>query len=366
MDSAVIQPEDTSTVTSDKPKTPAAIPRKTYIEVMRIIAAFFVIVNHTDSDVFLKMCEPLSVTWFLSLTYFYISKIAVPVFFMIMGGLLLQKIDKPKKSVQRVVRMVAVTLIFSLVYYIKANWSAPENMSILEFLKKMFTFRATNAFWYIYAYIGLLILLPIMQRMAKAFSKNATLYFIAISMGILGLIPVLNIFFQISPHHYITDTFFPVHLGIVFMGYYIEKYMKIDKNMFFGAVLIFISLISFQVLFTYEFYLKDAQNYLQLDNWRYLTVTLSATCFYIIFKYFSTVVTFKESLSKVLCYLGSLTFGIYLLSDLMISLTRKMYSGFCYDMNTLLATVLWEVIIFAICGLITAVLKFIPGLKKLL
>ncbi len=366
MASSVISAKKASKETSLKPKKSLVIPRKTYIEVMRIIAAFFVIVNHTISDVFLKMCEPLSFTWFLSLTYFYLSKIAVPVFFMIMGGLLLNKIDKPKKSVERVVRMVIATVLFSLVYYINTNRSAPENMSVLDFLHKIFTFRTANAYWYIYAYIGLLILLPLMQRMAKAFSKKATLYFIILSVGVLGLIPLVDIFFHISPHHYVTDSFFPVHLGIVFLGYYIEKYMRIDKNVFFGAILVFVSMISFQVLFTYNFYLKNTESYLQLDNWQYLTITLCATCFYIIFKYLSTVMSTKEAVSKILCYLGSLTFGIYLLSDLMISLTRKMYNGFCEDMNVFCATVIWEIIIFALCGVTTAILKFIPGLKKLL
>lgn len=366
MGSATIQAKMSSKNSTKQKKKTTAISRKTYIEVMRIIAAFFVIVNHTNSDVFLKYTQPLSFTWFLSLIYFYLSKISVPVFFMIMGGLLLKKIDKPKKSIERVVRMVGVTLLFSLVYYIKGHWTNPSSMGVFDFLKTMFSSRATNAYWYIYTYIGLLILLPIMQRMAKGFSKNATLYFIGISMGVLGLIPLINIFFHISPHHYITDTFFPVPIGIVFMGYYIEKYMKIDKSTFFGALLVFVAMTSFQVLFTYDFYLKDASNYLQLDNWRYLTITLSATCFYIIFKYLSTIMTAKENVAKILCYFGSLTFGIYLLSDLIISLTRKMYNGFYADMNVLLATILWEIIVFVICGVITAILKLIPGLKKLL
>ncbi|MDO4747803.1 MAG: acyltransferase [Eubacteriales bacterium] len=341
-------------------KTPA--PRKTYIEVMRIIAAFLVIVNHTNSDVFLKSTP--SFTWFFSLTYFFISKIAVPVFFMIMGGLLLQKIDTPKRSVQRVVRMVAVTIVFSLVYYIKANWDYPENMSVGEFFKKIFTFRTANAYWYIYAYIGLLILLPILQRMANAFSKRTTEYFIILSMGVMGIIPLITLFFDITPHHYLTDMFFAPHLGIVFAGYYIEKYLKLSKKVFFIACATFVALISFQVVWSYIFYLENPNDYLQLDNWQYLTITASAACFYIIFKYLSTVIKTKERTSKVLCYLGSLTFGIYLVSDLIISLTRPMYNDLQLDTPIVLATILWEIIIFILCGFIAAILKSIPFVKK--
>lgn len=346
-----------------KPKTFA---RKTYIEVMRIIAAFLVIVNHTNSDVFLKMTEPQSPIWYISLTYFYVSKIAVPVFFMIMGGLLLQKVDKPKKSVERVLRMVLVTLIYSIAYYVKGYWSNPSGMSISEFTKRIFTFRATNAYWYIYAYIGLLILLPIMQRMAQAFSKRTTMYFVVLSMGVMGFIPMMDLFFKMKPHHFLTDMFFPVHLGVVFMGYYIEKYMVINKKVFFTAIFSFAFLIAFQVVATDAFYNKNSEQYLQLDNWQFLTVTLSALCFYIIFKYISTVYKTKEGVAKVLCYIGSLTFGIYLISDMIINSTKELYANLQLDCSIMVATILWEVIVFAICGGITAILKFIPGLKKLL
>ena len=353
-----------SKVKTDKKVKP--VIRKTYIEVMRIIAAFLVIVNHTNSDVFLKMCEPQSLTWYISLTYFYVSKIAVPVFFMIMGGLLLQKVDKPKKSVERVVRMVIVTILFSFAYYVRGHWHNLSSMKLLEFIKQIFTFRSANAYWYIYAYIGLLILLPLMQRMAQAFSKRATLYFVVLSMGVMGFIPLMNIFFKITPHHYVTDMFFPVHLGIVFMGYYIEKYMTINKKVFFTAIFSFIFLIAFQVVATDAFYNKNSEQYLQLDNWQYLTVTLSALCFYLIFKYISTVFKTKESVAKVLCYIGSLTFGVYLISDMMISLTRELYGNLQQDCSIMIATVIWEILIFVFCCSITAVLKFIPGLKKLL
>ncbi len=359
-------PKSSQTNNINKIEKPQKVARKTYIEVMRIIAAFLVIVNHTNSDVFLKMSEPESFTWFFSLTYFFISKIAVPVFFMIMGGLLLQKIDTPRKSVERVLRMVVVTILFSLVYYIKGNWANPSGMSVLAFIKMMFTFRASNAYWYIYAYIGLLILLPLLQRMAHVFSKKATLYFVILSMGVMGLIPIIDIFFHIRPHHYVTDMFFAPHLGIVFAGYYIEKYMKIDINSFVYAVIGFVSLTVFQVGFTCKFYNDNPENYLQLDNWQFLTITLSALCFYVVFKYLSTVVKTKETTAKVLCYLGSLTFGIYLLSDMIMSVTRPLYANLQQDASIMVATIVWEIIIFFICGAITAVLKFIPGLKKLL
>lgn len=65
--------------------------RQVHIEFLRIVAAFLVIVNHTNSRIFLARAP--SATWFASVTYFFICKIAVPLFLMIMGALLLEKHD---------------------------------------------------------------------------------------------------------------------------------------------------------------------------------------------------------------------------------------------------------------------------------
>lgn len=71
--------------------------RETFLDLLRIIACFLVIVNHTNSVIFLGS-SPDSLDWYVSLTYFFISKIAVPIFFMISGYLLLKKEDNYKKA----------------------------------------------------------------------------------------------------------------------------------------------------------------------------------------------------------------------------------------------------------------------------
>lgn len=348
-------------------KTLTSLSKKTYIEIMRIIAAFLVIVNHTNSDVFLKYSEGGSATWFFSLTYFYLSKVAVPVFLMIMGGLLLQKIDSPKKSIERVVRMVIVVTVFSAVYYLYLHRSAPDTMSFSDFFKVIFTSRTNNAFWYIYTYIGLLIILPLLQRMAAWFSKKATEYMVFLSVGVMGFIPLFTLFFDLKPNVNITDIIFIPTIGLVFCGYYIEKYLNITKSTFIGASFLFISLIIFEVSYTYLRYQKNPHSFIQLDNWKYLNITATAICFYIIFKYLFTKVKIGDKTSKVLCYFGSLTFGIYLLSDLIIFITKTYYLEKLPDTgNIIILTIIWELAIFAICGVITAIIKLIPAAKKLI
>ena len=62
-------------------------PRYEFIDILRIVACFLVIVNHTITTVFYG-AEP-SRGWFISVIWFYISKLSVPVFVMITGYILI-------------------------------------------------------------------------------------------------------------------------------------------------------------------------------------------------------------------------------------------------------------------------------------
>lgn len=69
-------------------------------------------------------------------------------------------------------------------------------------------------------------------------------------------------------------------------------------------------------------------------------------------------------LAKAINYLGSLTFGMYLFSDLVMDLTQPLHQFFREYVHVILAMVFWELIIFAICAVLTAALKQVPGFKK--
>ena len=101
-----------------------------YLELLRIIACFFVIVNHTNSGVFLSQ-TPDHKVWWISLTYFFMCKTAVPVFLMITGCLMLGKIDNYRKYITRIIRMVLVIVLFSFLYYVKSMQDAVRPIEII-------------------------------------------------------------------------------------------------------------------------------------------------------------------------------------------------------------------------------------------
>lgn len=85
-----------------------------YIELLRVIASFLVIVNHTNSGIFMSR-TPEALYWNESVSYFFVSKVAVPIFLMISGALMLGKVEPWQKHAKRILRIVCDIVIFSLI-----------------------------------------------------------------------------------------------------------------------------------------------------------------------------------------------------------------------------------------------------------
>ena len=86
--------------------------REVWLDVLRILAAFLVIVNHTNSDVF-QSVTPENGTWWLSVAWYALCKIAVPVFIMVSGSVLLGRVDDQHRWSGRIQRIFFALLFFS-------------------------------------------------------------------------------------------------------------------------------------------------------------------------------------------------------------------------------------------------------------
>ncbi len=339
---------------------------KVYLDILRILACFLVIVNHTNSDIFLQMGP--SLTWLFSISYFFVCRIAVPLFLMISGCLLLKKEDNYKKSFKRIFRIILVILIFSLIYYVDYCYKSKTSFDLIEYLKLIYQQHITNAFWYLYTYLGLLIMLPILQPIVKRLSQKKLMYFLGISFLFLGTMPILIHYFP----HLQYDSYFELYLfspfiGYFIAGYYIDNYIQHTKRNSIYAFIIFIISISISIIFTYFEYRKSyADYYLLFSDIKFIPIILaSCSIFYLGKYYFQTGFSLKWN--KIIHYLGGLTFGIYLLSDILIEKFWWIYLRLCeIGIHQILSILVLEIIVFLTGGIITVILKKVPFIKKII
>ncbi len=345
--------------------------RYAYMDFLRIAAVFLVIVNHTNSLVF-QAASPAQIRWWVSVLWYYLSKIGVPLFVMVSGACLLPKVDPYRKTLQRILRIAGVLVLFSFLYFaagvLQAHGGAADVLNILGFAKAVWQGPVTDSFWYLYFYLGLLWMLPWLQRLAKALQKRDLLYMIFLSFGFGALIPLLSHYVPaLTPSVYVFIPLFSTYLGIFFAGHYIHAYVgKINRAL---CVAVIVLSVAAAALLTYGEYqtLSGVGRYWFMDD-RTAPPIFVIICAAAVMMLVKDVLRTPDKQGKSrLQTLGGCAFGIYLVQDFFISQTRyKLFVPLAQQINPMIAALLWELGVFLVALLIILIIRKIPGVKKLI
>lgn len=87
---------------------------------------------------------------------------------------------------------------------------------------------------------------------------------------------------------------------------------------------------------------------------------------YVLVKRAFVQATLSEALKSRLLYLGGLTFGVYLLHAVILDFLRPMYNALQPYLRSLPSMLIWMLVTIAISGALTAALKRVPLISKLL
>lgn len=349
-------------------KKDCEIAKNVEIQFLRIIACFFVIVNHTNSVIFKS--SDISVTWFISLVYFYISKVAVPIFIMISGYTLLHKEDSWSKTFKRFLRILICLILFSFVYYL--NYLGTEQyptFNILQFFTTIWNKQITTAFWYLYLYMGIILMLPFLQKVSKIMAKKDFHILFAVSLIVFGILPIIEHYFpQLKLCRYFEIPIFTTSICLMFIGEYFYRYFKKNKNVFLLSICICMFMQMFNVVATYYEYIKsNGENYLFFENRNLAPNVITAVCiFYIVFCLKDKIDSLSNSIKKSFIYIGDCTFGIYLLSDLIRAESLWIYKEISAGMYCMFAMLIYQCFVFITGLAIVSLLKLVPGIKKII
>lgn len=342
------------------------LKKKLNLEMLRIIACFFVIVNHTIDQVFLSKTP--SITWFISLIYFFMSKIAVPLFVMISGAVLLGKQETYKELFKkRILRIILVIIIFSFINSLVFNGKLPAD--IISFLKHIYIQPTPLAYWYLYMYLGLLVMLPIIRKMVSNFENKDYIYFSIIWAIAIGIMPILNKYYNIEyPTYFFEIPIFSGYIIYFILGYFIENKLEekyINKKIAIILSIFSIICIALSVILTYYEYIYNNNSYLFMDNIKFITVAVPTIGVFYLCKY---KILNKNSniFEKTVTIIGSCTFGIYLLSEIFVQKLKPIYIYLIEYINPIISIIIIEISIFILGFIITLILKKIPLIKKLI
>jgi len=303
------------------------------IELMRILAAFFVIFNHTGINGFFlfSRSDTGSLAFWGNLILSIFCKFSVPLFFMITGALTLQKETTSYKDLyfKKVLKVMLILLIWSFAAYrfqvhSGETWAAADN-----FFRRFFTTNWNYSHWYLYAHIAVLLSLPILQRIAKALRNKEFMYLFVLAFVYLCVLPVVQYIlwkeqFTINGDFKIDWICSQIFLYPL-LGYFLYRREIVwNKTKLF---LLWIANIATILLSAYLTYyraevtgvLSEPQSQLFHPTFSIINaITIFVTC-----QYVAKHISVKAFGRRVIESVGGATFGIYLMHLFLLNVFRK-------------------------------------------
>ena len=337
---------------------------------LRIIAIFLVIFNHTGTVGFQAYTQTNNKKLYvLYLFMAIICKIAVPIFFMISGALLLGReesiIEVYKK---RISRIVVVLLLFSLMQYIYLIRDNINTFNILIFLKTIYSSPIITPYWYLYSYLCFLMILPFLRKMVKKMSQTDFIYLFILCIGMSFIIPIVENILGISIDNNLksvllnTNIFFPI--AGYFCEYCFENYNRksnVLKYLFLFSILC--------ILITGLFTWNEARitGDIKTQKWLSSFIYVPTIFTYLLFKCIFEKYTINEKIGKILCTIGGCTFGIYLLEERLRSIFLYRFIDFEKTfIGTMPSCLIGIVFTITIGTIIVLIMKKLPIFRKIL
>lgn len=351
------------------------------IEIMRIVAAFFVIYNHTLGFWSFKNEIPGSMKYWLSMFLSVFCKFSVPLFFMISGALLLNKYDGSiKKLYKKIFKFIFLLIVVTFMYYLVYIYKKNLNFSFSEYFRFLYSDinEINYSLWYLYAYISFLVMIPILSMITNKLERNTFMYLMLLMIIFGSVIPLCEeLFFSITIHLNGSLSVEPLIKNVIFypiIGAYLFSkvdYGEISKKHVLIGWIINLICISISCFLNYKVYMRTG-----------LTTEASLSMYHMLFVYINSImifITLKKlenrihnfctNIKNIIQSLGSCTFGIYLSHIFILNYTW--FSTYIYDYifnplhiyNSVICSLILSLFCFIICYLITCILKKLPYIK---
>lgn len=208
-----------------------------YFDTMRAILCLFVVFIHSVGSKIVanpNIWDAVSHNGLLILAIIMtISRVAVSGFLMISGALLIQNVKNTSIEYlfkHRIKKFAEVLIAWSVIVYLIKGLVTDDGIGIKDFITKFTEINISSPYWYLYGYIIILSVLPLLSSLAQN-SKSYMWLFVCV--GILtGYIPTL--LRELFPNHplkmiviSISPLFVPFVLGSLLNQINISKFYRI-------------------------------------------------------------------------------------------------------------------------------------------
>lgn len=296
------------------------------IELLRILSMYMIVLLHylTHGNILINFTEyKLSNQICISFLEI-ISIISVNIFVFISSYFLMNKKDTKKYIIKSFLELWFVNFIIVIIYILKLR--LPVSIDLI----KMFFPFISQTYWFMDAYILLLIFIPYINKMLNSLSKKELL-------GLILIMFFTNSIFSFIPNITIITTTansLSWFINIFIITYYLKKYkISIEKRKMVVFHFLYITIMVLLFFMVCKYFNKKYPILIKYNNPLILCDSI------VIFKIFlDKKIKVNTFFKKIILYLSSNSLYVYLISDHPIMreiIWKRVKNQFIYDCSNL-------------------------------
>jgi surface polysaccharide O-acyltransferase-like enzyme len=326
----------------------SSLPVLRWVDLVRVVGAFLVVVAHVS----FKGGGSVLIS-----TYYYVlSRVAVPLFFMVSGYLLLRK-EEPYGEFfrKRALKVFIPFLVWSVIYLLwkREGFDQPFSLKIVvSYLLKIVRGPRENHLWFFYALIGLYLFTPIL----RVFVSKATMRDLFYFCGLWFLVvPVLSFLQEFTSLKIGFELYFIAgYSGYFMLGYLLGK-LEFTRPQLYGLAFLFLLFSIGTTLLNVSVKSEYFVSYLSMN-----VVLMTAFAFILLRE-----VHIGDRLNGFLVPLSRASFGIYLAHVIVMAELEKLplVSGWFSMGSSVYMIPLLGLMVFLVSFVLVAIIQKIPILR---
>lgn len=323
--------------------------RNLNIESIRIISMLMIVYHHFSIHSEWNMPEQLGLRSYLITVTGSFGKIGVILFVLITGYFFYKK----QNTLSKIWKLNNLITFYTLtIFFLTLFWQSLEFQKLIVSLFPIIF----EQYWFVTGYIILLLFQPLLNKYITKTSRKNKLTNLLLIFSCFYIPSFVGTIFQISP--FFSPSVYLVFILIALLGDLIREYQSELKTAFFNYIVI-IFFISLGLILAKPLITSFLQNhgvdypFYLIDGTQSLNAILFSTSLFVIILNFSI----SNKLEKIIVFLSSTTFEIYLIHDNRILRpfiwnTLFKNSNFYWSSYLPLIVILEPLLVFIICALI--------------
>ncbi len=351
--------------------------RNSNIDILKAISAYLVCYSHFNNSVKVGYEYWLSLEGMIGYMLLAVSSMAVPLFLMINGYLVINKVYSYDEYVKKAIKIILITTVWCILYNIIFSCFFREGKKVSDILYAVYNGIYTGEYisirnWFFYALSVCYLLSPLIKKVFESDNKNLIKYMFFLPaiyiwgndlwQKIILLVGYQGRITEVFPRTNIFDAWDSFALLYYLFGGILYKYAWGEENRIKKLILAAVSLFiiwGYGILYVYK-----NKIFYNIVWGGYPSCFLFAASGLLA----AVLINYRGRISNVIKFLGERiagnTFGIYFVHLLIGSFFKPYYVERIRD-DSLFGGIVYASLVFAISYFVTDFIKKVPVLKRI-